>query len=516
MSDGRRRAGARRAPKSHRIPRAKRSSKQRSASERARAGSRALRTRGRRTHGLPGTLGMTFVGAMFPGSGYLYAGRKALGAVVLLAWLALLAAAAWYVRDGIHSVLDLAFDPTRLKLLAGALVAGLVVWAFVVFTSYRLVRPRERPRWHTATGNVLVAVLCLVMTYPVVTAARNAIAQADLVSTVFDDTKSATTPEGRTKENPWAGTDRVNVLLLGGDGGEGRTGVRTDTVILISMNTNTGKTVMFSLPRNMTNAQFPEDSPLHDEYPYGYTGAEDPSYYMLNAIYGQVPVNYPGILGSSDNEGADAIKQAVSGSLGVPVDYYVLVNLEGFKEIVDAMGGITVNINEHVAINGNTDAGIPPTDYLDPGPDQHLDGFHALWFARGRYGSDDYARMDRQRCTVDAIIDAANPMTLFRHYTDLVKAGKDVVYTDIPRDLAPAFVELALKVKEAKTKSVVFKTSEHFNSSDPDFDWMQQTVEKAIHPPPRDPNKPKPPKTESEDAKDACAYNPTEDVVAGE
>ena len=287
-----------------------------------------------------------------------------------------------------------------------------MVWAFVVFTSYRLVRPRERPRWHTAAGNVLVAVLCLVMTYPVVTAARNALAQADLVSTVFDDTESATTPEGRTKENPWAGTDRVNVLLLGGDGGEGRTGVRTDTVILVSMNTNTGKTVMFSLPRNMMNAQFPEDSPLHDEYPDGYTGSEDPAYYMLNAIYGQVPVNYPGILGQSDNEGADAIKQAVSGSLGVPVDYYVLVNLEGFKEIVDAMGGITVNINEPVAINGNTDAGIPPTDYLDPGPDQHLDGFHALWFARGRYGSDDYARMDRQRCTVDAIIDAANPMTL--------------------------------------------------------------------------------------------------------
>ena len=91
MSDGRRRAGARRAPKSHRIPRAKRSSKPRSGGERARGGSRALRTRGRRTHGLPGTLGMTFVGAMFPGSGYLYAGRKALGAVVLLAWLALLA-----------------------------------------------------------------------------------------------------------------------------------------------------------------------------------------------------------------------------------------------------------------------------------------------------------------------------------------------------------------------------------------------------------------------------------------
>src|SRR5687768_8367469 len=144
---------------------------------------------------------MTLVGALFPGTGYLYAGRKGLGALVLLVWLALLGCAAWYFRVGINSVLDLAFDPTRLKLLAAALIAGLVVWAFVVFTSYRLVRPRHRPRWHSFAGNLMVLVLCLVMTYPVVTAARNALAQADLVSTVFEDTDSATTPKGRTKED---------------------------------------------------------------------------------------------------------------------------------------------------------------------------------------------------------------------------------------------------------------------------------------------------------------------------
>ena len=506
MSDGSRRGGARRAPKSRRIPRKSRPG----GGSHAKGGARALRVRNRRARGLPGTLGMTLLGALFPGSGYLYAGRKGLGALVLLVWLALLGWAAWYFRDGIHSVLDLAFDPTRLKMLAAALIAGLVVWAFVVFTSYRLVRPRNRPPWHSLAGNLMVLVLCLVMTYPVVTAARNALAQADLVSTVFEDTDSATTPKGRTREDPWAGTDRVNVLLLGGDGGEGRTGVRTDTVILLSINTHSGRTVMFSLPRNMMNAQFPEDSPLHDLYPYGYTGSSESAYYMLNAIYGQVPVNYPGILGESDNEGADAIKEAVSGSLGIPVDYYVLVNLAGFREIVDAMGGITVNINEPVAINGNTDAGIPPTDYLDPGPDQHLDGFHALWFARGRYGSDDYARMDRQRCTVDAIIDAAKPMTLFRHYTDLAKAGKDVVFTDIPLELAPAFVELGLRVKDSKTRSVVFKTSEHFYSGDPDFEWMQETVQKAINPNPKKSNSPG---GDAENPRDACAYQPTAEAA---
>jgi LCP family protein required for cell wall assembly len=512
MSDGRRRGGARRAPTSRRIPRRPRVE----GGARARGGSRALRSRSRRARGLPGTVGLTLLGALFPGSGYLYAGRRGLGALILVVWLGVVGTAAWYFREGLQSsgedvtaALDLAFDPTRLKWLAAGLIVALVVWAFVVFTSYRLVRPRTRPPWHTAAGNVLVAVICLAMTYPTVLAARNVLAQADLVETVFAHTDSATTPEGRTKENPWAGTDRVNVLLLGGDGGEGRVGVRTDTVILLSINTHNGRTVMFSLPRNMMNAQFPDDSPLHDVYPEGYAGSLDASYYMLNAIYGQVPVNYPGILGKSDNEGADAIKQAVSGSLDVPVDYYVLVNLKGFQEIVDAMGGITVNVNQRVAINGNTDAGIPPTGYIEPGPEQHLDGFHALWFARGRYGSDDYQRMDRQRCTVQAIIDAAKPMTLFRHYTELVEAGKEVVFTDIPLDLAPAFIDLALKVKDSKTRSVVFKPSEHFTSSAPDFEWMQQTVQKAIHPPPKK-HSADTPGGDAENPKDVCAYRPTD------
>lgn len=512
MSDGRRRGGARRAPKSRRIPRRPR----RENGDPVAGGSRALRSGDRRAHGLPGTVGLTLLGALLPGSGYLYAGKRWLGAVVLLVWLGVGGYAAWYFRDGltgngedVTAALSLAFSPTRLKWLAAGLVVALVIWAAVVFTSYRLVRPRRRPGWHTAVGNLVVVALCAVMTYPTVVATRNVLAHADLIETVFAHTDSATTPKGRTRENPWAGTDRVNVLLLGGDGGEGRTGVRTDTVILVSINTHNGRTVMFSLPRNMMNAQFPEDSPLHDVYPYGYSGDQDASYYMLNAIYGQVPANYPGILGKSDNEGADAIKQAVSGSLDVPVDYYVLVNLKGFQSIVDAMGGITVNVNQRVAINGNTDAGIPPTGYIEPGKNKHLDGFHALWFARGRYGADDYQRMDRQRCTVDAIIDAAKPMNLFRHYTDLVAAGKETVFTDIPLELAPAFVELALKVKDSKTRSVVFKPSEHFTSSDPDFEWMQETVQKAIHPPP----KKKAHKVAGGDAEnpaDVCAYNPVE------
>ncbi len=505
------RGGARRAVKSSRVPRRHREP----APPPSGGGRRAMRERHRRARGLPSTLALTFVGALVPGTGYLYTGRRALGGLVLLAWASLAGVLAWYFGRGVGAALDLAFSPTLLRTAALLLGLGLLTWAFVVFTSYRLVRPRTRRRWHTLVGNLAVLALVVTGAAPVVRAAEYALVTAETVDSVFaEDVDSATTPEGATAADPWAGQDRVNVLLLGGDGGEGRTGVRTDTVILASIDTASGDTLLFSLPRNMMFAEFPDDSPLHDLYPEGYgvgSSEEEAGFYMLNAVYGQIPERHPGVLGSSDNEGADAVKQAVSGSLGVPVDYYLLVNLRGFREVVDAIGGITVNINEPVAIEGNADAGIPPVDYLDPGPDQHLDGYHALWYARGRYGSDDYARMDRQRCAVDALVHAADPSTLLTRYADLLRSGRDIVHTDIPRDLGPSFVELLLRVKDARTRSVVFRTSEKFFSGDPDYDYLRSTVERAIDPPRRKNGTPKRNRV-VEDPVDACAYDPIDEA----
>lgn len=469
----------------------------------------------RRAGGLRGTLGVTLLGAVLPGAGLLWTRRGFWGWTVLLPFLSAGATAVWLLRD-LRAAADLAFDAARLELAALVLAGAYAVWCLVVLSTYLVARPRRRPVGQTLAGSTFVLLLCLAVGAPVAVAGRYAWVQADLVTTVFEHNESATAPRDVTEADPWAGRDRVNVLLLGGDGNVRRAGVRTDSMILASVDTASGRVVTFSLPRNLMNAQFPAGSPLRALYPDGYTGYGDPAVYMLNGVYGQVPALHPGVLGKSDNEGADALKQAVGGSLGLDVDYYVLVNLLGFRELVDAIGGVTVNINEPIPIGGNTDLGIPPDDYLEPGPDQRLDGFAALWYSRGRYGSDDYRRMERQRCMVDAIVAEADPLTLLRRYQQLAATGKEIVRTDIPADLMPAFVELALRVKDAgSVRSVVFRISEEFFPGDPDFEWMRERVRLALLPPARErtPDRPAAPVRTPEagaavDAADACAYDP--------
>lgn len=485
--------------------------------------------RSRRAQGLPGALGVTALGTALPGSGFLFAGRRVLGLAVLVPAIVLAVFAGSYLFRDLDAALEFAFDPQRLTVAATVMVGVLLIWVAVVVATYLMVRPLNRGRLQGVIGGTCVALLCLAVAAPLGLAARYSMVQADLVKTVFENNYSATVPVDVTEEDPWGGRQRVNLLLLGGDGSINRDGVRTDSMILASMDVETGRTVLFSLPRNLMNVPFPKGSPLAKLYPDGFRGGGDQANWMLNAVYGMVPALHPNVLGKSDNEGADALKQAVGGALGLRVDYYMLVNLAGFRTIVDAMGGVTVNINEPVPIGGNTDLGTPPDSYLDPGPDQRLNGFEALWFSRGRYGSDDYDRMERQRCMVDALIDEARPFNLLRRYQALAAAGKKILRTDIPRQLLPDFVDLTMEVKDASVESVVFVSSKKFNPGDPDFAWVRAKVQKALEPPeetgstgrggtplgegtnktpPSDPEGTGP--TTVIEAEDRCGYRPTE------
>ncbi len=445
----------------------------------------------RRTVDTPGfrrTVLFTILGALIPGVGLLAAGRRKAGAVVLTVFvLGLVTLGLWAVVDpkGLASV---AVTPELLNLVSVIAVLIGLAWVVVVIASHLALRNRPSSPQRIA-GGLLVGLLAFAVGAPMAVAARYSYDQADLVANVFqrqDKSKSATRPTMDPKggqNDPWKDKKRLNVLLLGGDGNSKRPGIRTDTVIVASIDTQTGNTTLISLPRCIANMPFPKDSPLHEYYPDGFTdGDPDNLEYCLTAMYENVPANVPkDVLGETDNLNADVVKISVGEALGLNIDYYVLVNLKGFEQLIDALGGLTLNVNFFIPKGGDTDAGIPPSDFLTPGPNQHLDGKDSLWYARGRFGYSDFSRMDRQRCVINAIIKQANPANLLARYEAIAKAGKEIVQTDVPQEMLPAMVELATRVQGGNIRSVVFTHGKDgFLVYRPDFDMMRDRVQKAI------------------------------------
>lgn len=475
------------------------------------------------------TVAYTVAGTVLPGLGLIAARRRLVGGVILALFVGLVATIGVWALVDLQGLASVAVRPAALHVLIVAFILLALVWVAVIVVSHLSLRGRANRR-QRLIGGVLVGALAFAVAAPMAVAARYSFDQANLVNTVFKsdkNSKSATRPTlkapqaGQTQgADPWAGMPRLNVLLLGGDAGKGRVGTRTDTVILASIDTKTGDTTLFSLPRNTANMPFPQASPLRLYYPNGFTtpgnGNGQNAEFFLNAMYRNVPNSVPkNVLGETDDLGADALKLSVGAALGLKVDYYALINLQGFQKMINALGGITLNINSYIPIGGNTDRHIPPDDYLHPGKSQHLNGRSTLWYARGRYGSTDYARMDRQRCVINAIIDQANPANMLARYEKIAKAGGEIIYTDMPQEVLPLMVDLSLRVKNGNTRSIVFKTgSDGFVSANPNFAQMRTRVKAAIgeatsRPGPTAKKKQTKAKApESENVADACAYDP--------
>ncbi|MGH3344267.1 MAG: LCP family protein [Carbonactinosporaceae bacterium] len=422
------------------------------------------------------------VGALLPGTGFLATGRRVRGALVLGTFLGLLGAGGWLLVRDRERVLTWLVMPNALAMLVVGLAAVTLLWVVVIAVTYAMVRPRSASWVQRLAGGGLVALLCAVVVAPLALAAQYAYVSRGLVDDIF--APPGTGQPDEQEADPWGGRDRVNFLLLGGDGGPGRVGIRTDTVIVASVDVHSGATVMFSLPRNLESLPFPEGSPLDEAYPEGFDGPGSEANYLLNAVYRVVPMEHPEILAGSADPGVEALKLGVGEALGLHIDHYALVNLEGFVELLDAIGGITVNVNEPVPIGGQP--GQPPEDWIGPGPDRHLEGELALWYARGRYGSSDYDRMARQRCTIKAIVDQADPFTVLRSYNSVAASAKKMVSTDVPQHLLPALVDLVFKVRDSKVRNIVFDDTV-IEPADPSYEHIREFTQEALHPTPTSP-----------------------------
>jgi len=178
-----------------------------------------------------GALGVTLLGAVLPGAGWLWSGRL-IGYVLLVPVVGGSVYALATLRD-VDALVDLATDPARLRAFAVVLGIGLTVWAVSVLTTYAWVRPVRAARLPSIAGAVLVAVACVAAALPVVQTMRYTAVQADLVETLFTENRTATAPRGISEKDPWGGREHVSILLLGGDGSVTREGVRTDSVMLL-------------------------------------------------------------------------------------------------------------------------------------------------------------------------------------------------------------------------------------------------------------------------------------------
>jgi len=274
-------------------------------------------------------------------------------------------------------------------------------------------------------------------------------------STVADSTSTSTTT---TTLPLWAGTERLNILLMGGDAGPGRTGIRTDTMMVVSIDPETGDTAMFQVPRNFGNMPLPPELHLNDCNCFSD---------ISNALY-QYGQQHPEMYPDAQDPGAAFIMASFEELLGIPIHYYALVDLNGFVDMVDALGGVTIYVPQRVY-----DENYPHEDgtfeKIDiPVGEYHMDGHLALAYARSRHSSDDYNRMGRQRCVLEAMLQEADPVTMALHIGSIAEAVTKYITTDIPIDQLPNLVRLMPKIDTSKIVSVRFIPPDYVAGYRPD------------------------------------------------
>jgi polyisoprenyl-teichoic acid--peptidoglycan teichoic acid transferase len=394
-----------------------------------------------------------------PGSAQIKAGNRRLGRAVLLFWIGLVVLGAlvlWLVP--IHELAGLAVRPWLLRALKLFLVAATIGWIALLVDAWRLSYPPALTRKHRLVLSGTTLLLVLLVATPPVIATRYVSAAHEAVVALFPSGEEAAASDGR-----------LNVLLLGADAGKGRTGVRPDSITVVSVDVRTASPLLVSLPRNLQKARFTAGSPAADRFPTGFTGKGDPSEWLLNATwtYGEAnPELFPGASGP----GVTAVKQAVEGTLGLPIQYVVVIDLNGFRDLVDALGGVTIRVTEPLTIGESG-------RMLEPGL-RKLTGFETLWYARSRSNSSDYARMGRQRCVIGAILREADPATVLRNFTELAEASTSIIRTDIPQAELPELIDLAWRAKDRSVTSLQL-VPPLIMPADPDFDVIADELESA-------------------------------------
>lgn len=256
--------------------------------------------------------------------------------------------------------------------------------------------------------------------------------------TESDPSESATDFQEPTKDEApsfpdlsWA-KGRLNILLIGGDAGPGRPGLRADSLNVVSIDVDSKKAVIIGIPRNLGNAPLPEGA-LKDKMPNGFNN-------IINALYGWGHANKSLVnktLGKSKDPGASVMTASISEFIGIPIEGWVLVDMGGFIEIIDAFGGVDVYVPKDTRAAGAVaDSKHKVKRVFEEGWNR-LNGTRALSYSRTRSQDSDYSRMQRQRCVLSSLAAQQSTLDLFIKWPTISK----VLQKNVKTNLQPSQVE---------------------------------------------------------------------------
>ena len=382
-------------------------------------------------------LGLTVV---LPGSAQLAVGNPTLGRFALRGWFGVWAGAALL---GLLAVVNRTAALTVithrwfLAVLQVVLFAMAALWLGLLVDAWRIGRPDRLAR--TDRRRLLVALVVLLVILPGGTAYAgvNVGAARTAMTSVFGAGDAAGAVDGR-----------FNILLLGGDSGRGREGLRPDSIQLASVDAETGRAVLFGFYRETEHITFRPGSVMAGLMPQGWTCGHE---CLLNGLYTWGRDHTEEFPAGTKDPGLLATTEAVEALSGLDIQYHVLVDLKGFRSLVDAVGGLDITVQRRTPIGSQANI----KGWIEAG-ERHLDGHDALWYARSRANSTNYERMARQRCVVTAMIRQLDPQTVVLNFGDIANATKGVFQTDIPQGALATLGDLAVKTKQQKITSVNF------------------------------------------------------------
>ena len=258
----------------------------------------------------------------------------------------------------------------------------------------------------------------------------------------------------------WQGTDRINILLLGIDkrDDEPITGTRSDTIMLASIDPVAKSAALVSIPRDLW-VRIPGCTPRE-----GCSG-------------GQQRINVAHAVG-----GPELTVQTVTADLGLPIQFYARVDFRGFEQLIDALGGVVIDVDWPVK-----DDEYPTADYgyqriyFGPGP-QLMDGAAALEYARSRHGTNDFARAGRQQRVLVSLRNRALQLNMLSRAPELVGIVRKSLSTDLSPVQMLALAKLISQVDRDRIANLVIDTSYATPFRGPDgADLLQPNVAAIKH-----------------------------------